>query len=136
MKKSKYHNIYIVLLLTSLTVCIVRPYAFWFSFQQNIVTILISAVFRGETYQNRGTYQREALISLWIIKGVALIRGRRLFEALSLLKEIRYITERNFQTDCEFQTLSFQSFKLFILPWRFNKERKKQLKSVSKSTHA
>ena len=44
----------------------------------------------------------EALISLWMIKGVALIRGRRLFEALSLLKEIRYITERNFQTDCEF----------------------------------
>ena len=55
------------------------PYAFWFSYQQNIVTILITAAFRC----------------------AALIRGeakggypkvQRLFEALRLLEEIRYQT--------------------------------------------
>ena len=38
------------------------PYEFWFSFQQNIVTILISAIFRGVA----------------LIKREALIRGKRL----------------------------------------------------------
>ena len=32
----------------------------------------------------------EALISMWIPKGAALIRGRLLFEARRLLEEIRY----------------------------------------------
>ena len=52
-KKSKYQQYFHCFI-----VCIRGPFAFQFSFQQNIVTILISAVFRG----------------------VALITGRHLFQ--------------------------------------------------------
>ena len=41
MKKSKYQQY-----LHCFIVCILVPYAFWFSYQQNMVTILISATFR------------------------------------------------------------------------------------------
>ena len=43
--------------------CILGPYVFWVSFQQNIVTILISTVFS----------------SVVLIRGETLIRGRRFF---------------------------------------------------------
>ena len=57
MKKSKYQQYFHCFI-----VCILVPYAFWFSYQQNIVTILISAAFGGTA----------------LIRGEALIRGRRL----------------------------------------------------------
>ena len=50
-------------------VSILGPYEFWFSFQLNKVTIVISTTFRG----------------------VALNRGRSLFEAWHLLEEIQYL---------------------------------------------
>ena len=80
MKKSKHQRYFHCFII-----CIPGPYAFWFSFQQNIVTILITAVFR-----TAALIRGEALISMCIPKGVALIRGRRLFEARRLLEEIRY----------------------------------------------
>ena len=49
-----------------------------------MVTILISSVFRIAV-----VFTGEALISMWIPKGTALIRGRRFFEARRLLEEIR-----------------------------------------------
>ena len=45
-------------------VCILDRYAFWFSFQKDIVTILISTVVRGAA----------------VIRGEAVIIGRRLFQ--------------------------------------------------------
>ena len=45
MKKSKYQQYFHYFI-----VCILGPYAFWIDFQQNIVTTLISAAFRGEAY--------------------------------------------------------------------------------------
>ena len=51
-----------------------------------MVTILISIAFRGAEL-----IRGEALISMWIPRGEALIRGRSLFEARRLLEEIRYI---------------------------------------------
>ena len=59
MKKSKYQQYF-----RCFSVCILVPYAFCFSFQQNIVTILISTVFRGAAL-----IRGEALISMWIPKG-------------------------------------------------------------------
>ena len=74
MKKSKYQQY-----SHCFIVCILVPYAFWFSYQANIVTILISDTFRGTT----------------------LIRGRRLFQCgyskvrrllvWRLLEEMRYL---------------------------------------------
>ena len=74
MKKSKYQQY-----SHCFIVCILVPYAFWFSYQANIVTILISDTFRGAT----------------------LIRGRRLFQCgyskvrrllvWRLLEEMRYL---------------------------------------------
>ena len=74
-------------------VCILDPYVLWFSFWLNIVAILISVVFRGAALIIRG----EALTSMWIPKGAALIwdpaliRGntvfyRNVFIAVGLLK--------------------------------------------------
>ena len=59
MKKSKHQQYFHCFI-----VCVLVPYAFWFSYQQNTVTILISPAFRN----------------------VALIRGRRLFEASALIR--------------------------------------------------
>ena len=59
MKKAKYQQYFHCFI-----VCILGLYAFWLSFWQNIVAILISAVFTG----------------------VAIIRGRRLFDARRLLE--------------------------------------------------
>ena len=59
MKKSKYQQYFHCFI-----VCIISPNVFWFSFYQNIVTILISTVYRGAT----------------LIRGEALIIGRRLFQ--------------------------------------------------------
>ena len=67
-------------------VCILVLYPFWFSYQQNMVTILVSAASRGVV----------------LIRGEALIRGRHLFqcgypkvrylfETLRLLEEIWYM---------------------------------------------
>ena len=49
-----------------------------------MVTILISTAFIGA-----GLVRGEALISMWISKGAAVIRGRRLFETRRLLEGIR-----------------------------------------------
>ena len=49
-----------------------------------MVTILIISVLRVAV-----VITGEALISMWIPKGTALIRGRRFFEARRLLEEIR-----------------------------------------------
>ena len=57
MKKSKYQKYF-----HCFNVSILGPYAFCFSFSQNIVTFLISAVFRG----------------------AALITARRLFQCISV----------------------------------------------------
>ena len=70
MKKSKYQQYFPVFI-----VCILVPYAFWFSFLQNILTILISAAFGGAT----------------LIRGEALIRGRRLFHCGYL--KVRHLLE-------------------------------------------
>ena len=59
MKKSKYQQNF-----PCVIVSILVPYAFWFSYQQNVVTIVISAAFRGAA----------------LIRGEALIRGTRLFQ--------------------------------------------------------
>ena len=59
MKKSKYQQHFYCFV-----VCILISYAFWFSYEQNIVTILISAAFGGAA----------------LVRGEALIRGRRLFQ--------------------------------------------------------
>ena len=59
MKKSKYQQYFYFLIVSMLI-----SYAFWFSYQQNIVTILTSVAFRGTV----------------LIRGEALIRGRRLFQ--------------------------------------------------------
>ena len=61
--------------------CILGPYAFWF----NIVTILISSLFR-----NAALVRREALFSIWIPKGAALVKSRPLIEAWRVLEQIRY----------------------------------------------
>ena len=58
-KSSKYQQYF-----HCFNVCILVSYGFWFSYQQNIVTILISAAFRGAA----------------LIRGNALIRGMRLFQ--------------------------------------------------------
>ena len=58
MKKSKYQQY-----CHCFIVCILVPYASWFSYQLNMVTILISAAFIGAAF----------------IRGEASIRGRRLF---------------------------------------------------------
>ena len=79
MKKSKdqhYCHCFIV--------CMLVPYASWFSYLLNMVTILISTAFIGA-----GLVRGEALISMWISKGAAVIRGRRLFETRRLLEGIR-----------------------------------------------
>ena len=49
-----------------------------------MVTILISVAFIGAVL-----ITVEAFISVWIIKGAALIRGRPLFEARRFFEEIR-----------------------------------------------
>ena len=59
MKKSKYQKYFHCFI-----VCKLVPYAFWFSYQQNIVTTLISAGFTDAA----------------LIRGEALIRGRCLFQ--------------------------------------------------------
>ena len=64
MKKSKYQQYFYCFIF-----CLLISYAFWFSYQQNIVTVLISAGFGGEAL-----IRGEALISMWIPEGEALIR--------------------------------------------------------------
>ena len=59
MKKSKYQQHFHCFI-----VCILVPYAFWFSFQQNIVTILMNAVYSGAE----------------LTRGEELIKGRGLFQ--------------------------------------------------------
>ena len=63
MKKSTFQQYFLCFVVGMLV-----PYAFWFSYQQNIVTILIAATFRCAAL-TRG----EALISMWISKGAAFI---------------------------------------------------------------
>ena len=59
MIKSKYQQCFHCFIA-----CIIVPYTFWFSYQQNIVTILISPAFRSAA----------------LIRGEALLRGRHLFQ--------------------------------------------------------
>ena len=80
MKKSKYQQYF-----HCFTACTLDPYAFWFSLQLNIVTALISEIFRGATL-----IRIEVLISMWIPRGVALIRWRPSFGVRRLLEEIQY----------------------------------------------
>ena len=72
MKKSKYQQYFYCFI-----VCILGPYAFWFSFSWNIVNILLSSVFRGGV-----------LIVIRIGKDAALIRDWHLLEAQRLIQEI------------------------------------------------
>ena len=51
-----------------------------------MVTILTSVAFRGAAL-----IRGEALISMWIPKGAAIITGRRLFKARPSLEEIWYL---------------------------------------------
>ena len=74
-KYQKYFHCFIV--------CILVSYAFWFSYQQNIVTILISAAFRVAAL-----IRGDALILMWVSKSAELTRGRCLFDARRLLEEI------------------------------------------------
>ena len=74
MKKSKYQQYFHCFMAFR-----VGPCAFWFSFLQIIVTILISAVFR-----DAALIRREMLISMYIPGGTALIRGRCSFHARQL----------------------------------------------------
>ena len=78
MKKSKYQQCFYCFIFS-----ILISYAFWFSYQQNIVTISISA------YTN-------ILINEALIRGETLIRVRRLFQCRygnvrRLLEEILYL---------------------------------------------
>ena len=84
MKKFKYQQYFHCFI-----VCTPVSYAFWFSYQQNMVTILISPAFRGAA----------------LIKGYALIRGRRLFqcgysERQCLLKSGAYLRPDAYQRKC------------------------------------
>ena len=79
MKKYKFKQYF-----RCFVVGILVPYAFWFSYQQNIVTIPISTPFRGGVL-----IRGEVLISMWIPKGAmliggpALIRGNTVFPKVS-----------------------------------------------------
>ena len=80
MKKSKYQQYFYYFVI-----CILVPYAFWFSYQNNMVTILINTEFKGAV----------------LIRGETTIRWRRLFqcgypknwhlfESRRLLEKMRY----------------------------------------------
>ena len=96
MKKSKYqHYLYCFI------VCIVVPHEIWFSYQQNIISIVTSAAFRGgQGCLLEGAYQRQVLVSMWTSKDVELIRGWCLFEAWRFLEEIRM--RICFKVNCKF----------------------------------
>ena len=83
MNNSKYQQY-----LHCFIVCILFPYAFWFSYQYNIVTNLWQRILRCDTYKMGDAYQREALI--WVHKRAVLIIGQPLFEARCLLEKIWY----------------------------------------------
>ena len=98
MKKSKHEQYFHCFI-----VCILGPYAFWFSFYQKIVTILISNVFRGAA----------------LIRGQALIRGRRLFrcgypKVRCLLEEIWYLPKNYYCKKQTFSKLRFSKIKKFV----------------------
>ena len=110
MKKSNYQQYFHCFI-----VCILIPYAFQFTYQQNIVTFLISATFRG----------------------AALIRGRclfqcgypkmqRLFETQCLLEEIRYCT----------LTQKTRNLNILEISTMFKMESRKQVVSVPTSRFA
>ena len=75
MKKSKYQQYFYCFI-----VWILGPFAFWFRFQKNIVTVLISAVYRSATL-----IRGEALTSMWIPQDAALIRGNKVSTYLSII---------------------------------------------------
>ena len=83
MKKYKFQQYFCFI------VSVIGLYAFWFSFSENVVTLLIST-----TTLNTGLIKGDPLISMWIPKGVLLIRRWRLFEAQCLLEEIRYLKRK------------------------------------------
>ena len=89
MKKSIYQQYF-----HNFITCTLFPYVCTIFYQQNIVTILIGRIQRWGEYQRGGAYQREAIISMRIPKGAALIRVRPLFEAWRLLEEVQYTTYR------------------------------------------
>ena len=81
MEKSKYQKY-----CHCFIVCILVSYAFWFGYQQNIVTILMSAAFRGATF----------------ISEEALIRRKRLFQCgypkmRLLFRNGAYLTPNTYQ---------------------------------------
>ena len=103
LKKSKYQQYFHCFI-----VCLLFSYAFWFSYQQNIVTILISTTF----------------IVTALIRREVLIRGRRLFQCryskvLHLIEggvylkpgayQRKYGLSKNQKNIEERETLKFQS---------------------------
>ena len=83
MKKSKYEQYFYCFI-----VCVLVPYVFWFSYQQNVVTILISATFRGGAL-----IRGETLIRVRHVFQCGYPKVRRLFEARDLLQETRLFLE-------------------------------------------
>ena len=81
MKKSQYQQYFLCFI-----VCILAPYSFQFIYQQNIVTILISAEFRSAAL-SRG----EAFIRGRCLFRCGYPKVRRFFEAQRLLEEKRYL---------------------------------------------
>ena len=72
-------------------VCILISYAFWFSYLQNIVTILIIATFRGAALiREKALIRGRLLFQCGYPKVWCLLEGGHLFETRRLLEEIRY----------------------------------------------
>ena len=88
MKKSKYQQYFHCFI-----VCIISLNVFWFSYQQNIVTILRSTVFRGAALLEGGAYFNVEP------EGAALMRG------WCLIQEIRYFPQQKLDKE---QTCGFK----------------------------
>ena len=74
-KKSKYQQCFYCLI-----VCKLISYAFWFSYQQNILTVLISAAVRGAALIRGRNLSQYQYPKVW-----------RLFEARRLLERMRQL---------------------------------------------
>ena len=102
-KKSKYQQYFHCFI-----VCILVPHAFWFSYQQNVVTILISTEFKGTVLIREETFIKERHLFQCGCPKV-----QRLFEAWPLLEEIRYFNS--------YPDFLDQNFKIYdAINWKTN----------------
>ena len=107
-------------------VCILVLYPFWFSYQQNMVTILVSAASRGVVL-----IRGEALISMWISKSallicdLVLIRGNMVYVYIERDRQIHKQIDRQIdgwidrQIQIQTQIYITQKKNHHILVWRY-----------------